>query len=74
MRLKTSSSIMDVGRLGSTWYSRRGIHLLKLAGSMSETSRMLQIFSRLPTLLWRADQRETSKLVRCWSRVSGPRV
>ena len=24
--------------------------------------------------LWRADQRETFKLVRCQSRVSGPRV
>ena len=38
---------MDVARDSSTWYSGRGIHLLKLLGSISETSRMLQIFSKL---------------------------
>ena len=47
MRLKTSSGIANVARAGSTWYSRKGIHLRRLPGSMSENSRTLQIFSRL---------------------------
>ena len=45
--MKTSSGIADVARAGSIWYSERGIHLQRLPGSMSETSRTLQIFSRL---------------------------
>ena len=47
MRLKTSSGIADVAHAGSIWYCGKGIHLLKLPRSMSETSRMLQTFSRL---------------------------
>ena len=47
MRLRTSSGIADVVRAGSIWYYGKGTHLLKLPGSMSETSRTLQIFSRL---------------------------
>ena len=39
--------IADVARTPSIWYYGKGTHLLKLLGSMSETSRTLQIFSRL---------------------------
>ena len=47
MRLRTSSGIADVERAGSIWYYGKGTPLLKLPRSMSETSRTLQIFSRL---------------------------
>ena len=47
MRLRTPSSIADVAGAGSIWYYGKGTPLLKLPRSMSETSRMLQIFSRL---------------------------
>ena len=47
MRLRTLSGITDVACAGIIWYYGKGTHLLKLPGSMSETSRTLQIFSRL---------------------------
>ena len=47
MRLKTSSGIADVVHAGSIWYYGKGTRLLKLPGSMGETSRTLRIFSRL---------------------------
>ena len=47
MRLKTSSSIAEVVRTNNIWYFRKDVHLLKLLGSMIETLRTLQIFSRL---------------------------
>ena len=47
MRLKTSFGIANVACTSSTWRCEKGIHLLKLPESMSETSRTLQIFSRL---------------------------
>ena len=45
--MKTSSSIVDVVHASSIWYYGKGTHLVKLPGSMSETSRTLRIFSRL---------------------------
>ena len=38
---------MDMVHANSIWYYGKGTHLLKLPGSMSETSRTLRIFSRL---------------------------